>query len=346
MAEEATVTETPATPVETPPPAPANTNTPAAPANDNGQPAAPTEAEFLGWVEKYGPDKALAIVAKKLNMAVDGTTIANADAVKHRHNIREQQRKLEERERAMSEQLAAKIKEHEGDIELGRALKKAKASGDYDGVAKALGEENWEALQNDFIKRLADPNHQRLLELEKQIKQREEQEQTQRQQAEQRAQEQQRQALVQGYKQKMSVDMRASKDPAVAKLAGFPDVVEMLYTVQNDNFDRTTNSTVTLEQAMDLPMPGNRGTPRAILRQWRDALTEAFPADAAAPAGGAPPKAKTKTDAKPPVAPSGDRKASEKEWLDRGARQLEDAIRREEEERRAERLKGNGQARQ
>ncbi|HEX6275790.1 MAG TPA: hypothetical protein VFZ53_22265, partial [Polyangiaceae bacterium] len=169
---------------------------------------------------------------------------------------------------------------------------------------------------------------------------------TQRQQAEQRAQEQQRQAAIQGYKQQLSVAARASKDVTVSKLAGFPDVIEMIYAVQNDNYDRMTNSTVTPEQAMDLPLPNGRGTPRAILRQWRDALTEAFPAETPPAAAATPPKAKGKTDAKPPVAPSGDRRANEREWLNRGARELEDAIRREEEERRAEKLKTNGQARQ
>ncbi len=347
MSEEATAPiETPAEPVTTETtPSPANdTAAPGKSANDNAQPQAPTEAEFLGWVEKYGPEKALQIVAKKLNYTVDGTTLSVADYAAHREEKRKWKKETEQREREIADQLGKKVKESEAEIELGRALKRAHASGDYDGVAKALGVENWEALQGDFIKRLADPNHQRLIELERREQERERHVQQQREQYEQQQQHAQRQAAVQGYKQKMSLDMQNSPDSAVKELSVFPDVVEMLYAVQNEHYNRATNSTVTLEQAMDLPLPNGRGTPRGILRSWHDALSKAF--KAAEPPPAPAPKAKGKTAPAAPLSPSQPRPASDNEWLRDGASRLEEAFKREAERERSERSKGNSQASQ
>ena len=182
MAEEATApteTATPAEPVEGATPDPANDAAqadPKKPANDNAgkeAPKPPTEEEFLGWVERFGAEKAMQIVAKKLNYQIDGQVVSVAERAALREEKRKQRAALDQRQREIEESLGSKVKESEGEIEFGRALKAAHATGDYDGIARALGRKDWNELQDDFIAKLADPNHKRLSELEQKLREKE-----------------------------------------------------------------------------------------------------------------------------------------------------------------------------
>src|SRR3990167_7613357 len=182
MAEEATApteTATPAEPVEGATPDPANDAAqadPKKPANDNAgkeAPKPPTEEEFLGWVERFGPEKALQIVAKKLNHTIDGAVVTVSERAEFRKKRQAAESALNQRQREIEEALSGKVKESEGEIEFGRALKAAHATGDYDGIARALGRKDWNELQDDFIAKLADPNHKRLTELEQKLREKE-----------------------------------------------------------------------------------------------------------------------------------------------------------------------------
>lgn len=356
MAEEATapaVTETPATPVDgAPATTPANDTTPAAtPANDNAQPTPPTEAEVLALVERYGSDKALDIIARKSGYKLDGQTVS----VKERADFREWQRQakktLEDRERAISDQLGSKAKELEAEIQLGKALREAHARGDYDGVAKALGVENWEALQGDFIKRLADPNHQRLMDLEKREREREEGAQKQRELYEQQQRQAQHEAIVRNDKIRISGAMKESENRMARELSDLPDVVNMVHAVLLHHQDPATGRTISLDDAMNKPLPGGSVAISVILRQWHERLAKAFAAGEAAPtlqasaAATEAAKPKGKTEPAPKVAPSAARTfADTREWTQSATERLKKAFEEDAQKEAESRRKPNSGA--
>lgn len=330
------------TPTEAPEQAqqPANDNAAAPAANDNAAPAI-TEAQVLELAEKYGPDKALQIIAKKIGWEVDGQSVSVADRKAFRDQQREAKAAWEARERQFAENWDKKLRDAQGEIDFGRAVKAAREQGDYDGIARAVGFKDWNELTEDHIKKLADPNHQRLTELEKRLQEKERAEQEQRQQWEQQQAQQQRAAQVQAYKGEMSAGMKQSENPVLRELADFPDVVNMLFAVQQANFDNASRRTVTLEQAINMPLPGGSQPIIGILKSWHAGLSKAFGGEAAPAAQAAKPKASGKTAPTPTPAPSANRAVKDyKEWEEMGARELEAAFRNEAQARAEERRKG------
>jgi hypothetical protein len=350
MAEEATApteTATPAESVEVPAgQVPANDTTAAGkPANDNAgkeAPKPPTEEEFLGWVERFGPEKAMQIVAKKLNYQIDGQVVSVAERAALREEKRKQRAALDQRQREIEEALGSKVKESESEIEFGRALKAANATGDYDGIARALGRKDWNELQDDFIAKLADPNHKRLTELEQKLREKEQAEEQARKEGETRAQHQARMQAIQNYKVGMSREMKASSSRIFRELAENPDVVNMVYAIRDEHY-RESGTELPLEAALVRKLPGTNVTLQTLLRGWRDQLFSAFEADEAAPAPkAAAEKPKGKTAPTPPVQPSTARRYADdreqvKSWEDRMRRAFE----QDEEAEAAEKRKGN-----
>ncbi len=325
---------------------PANDTAPAAggkPANDNATPEI-TEAQVIELAEKYGPEKALQIIARKINYAVDGQTVTVAERKAFRDQQREAKAAIEEWKRNVANEWDGKIKESSAEIEFGRALKSAKETGDYDGIARGLGFKDWNELTEDHIAKLADPNHKRLTELEKKLQEKERAEQEQAERYRQHQAQQQREAQVHAYKQEMSTEMRQSQNPVLKELADFPDVVNMLFAIQQQHYDPAARKSVTLEQALMMPLPGQRMPVREDLRSWHTSLAKAFGGAETPPAAATPPakgKASGKTAPTPTPAPSATRNAADaKEWTKLGAAELEAAFRAEEQTRSEERRKG------
>ena len=341
MAEEATAateTETPAEPVEGATGEPAN-DTKAA-ANDNAQPKPPTEEEFAALVERFGPDKAIQIVAKKLNYTVDGATVSVAERAALREEKRQTKAALDRRQREIEEALSSKVKESESEIEFGRALKAAYQAGDFDQLARALGKKDWNDIQDEFIAKLADPNHKRLTELEQRIKDKEAAEDQQRQRYEAQQKEQQKAQAVYNYKVNTIVpNMKESKSSVLRELADNPDVVNMIYAIQNEHWDG--GRPISVEDALEKPLPNGKIALKLILRGWADQLGRAFkPEEAPAPATNGT-KAKGKTEPKPGVAPSSHKALDDTEWLQNGAAELAAAFKADEAREAEERRKGN-----
>lgn len=349
MAEEAQpiATETPPEVVTTDAAAqvPANdTGKPAGgkPANDNATPEI-TEAQVIELAEKYGPEKALQIIARKLNYAVDGSTVSVAERKAFRDEQRKAKAALEDWKKNIADEWDGKINESKGEIEFGRALKAAKETGDYDGIARGLGFKDWNELADDHIAKLADPNHKRLTELERKLQEKERAEAERAEQWKQQQAQQQQAAQIQGYKANMSGEMKASQNPILKELADFPDVVNMLFAVRQDTF-RKTGAELPLEHALKNTLPGGTQSVEHILKSWHDALGKAFGAGTSAPAAAAPAakgKAVGKTGPTPTPAPSATRNAADaKEWTSFGAKALEEAFKNEAQAQAEERRKG------
>lgn len=348
MAEEATATTetaTPAVPAEGAAPVPANDAVPAgvpAAANDNAQPAAPTEAEVIALAEKYGPEKALQILARKLNYAVDGTSVTVEDRKKFRDENRAAKRALEERGRQIEEQLSGRVKESQAEIELGRAIRAAHETGDYDGVARALGLKDWNQIEEQYISKLADPNHKRLTDLEAKLRDKEAAEEQARREGETRAQQQQRMQAVYQYKVKMSGEMKASELPILSAMASNPDVVNMVYAIRDEHY-KTHEVEMPLAQVLVSKLPGSDVTLKTLLRAWHDQLSAAFKAETgAAPAVPPPAPAKGKTAPAPTPAPSTSRSyADSREWVKSAQQRMEQAFKADAEKEAEETRRGN-----
>lgn len=344
MAEEATPTAT-ETPAEGAAPAAAPvTDGAAKPANDNAAPEI-TEAQVIELAEKFGPDKALQIIARKLNYQVDGAAVTVAERKAFRDQQREAKQALDKWKQDIANEWDGKIKASTEEIEYGRALKAAKETGDYDGIARGLGFKDWNELADDHIAKLADPNHKRLTELEKRLQEKERNEAEQAERYRQHQAQQQREQQVQGYKVEMSSAMKQSENPVLKELADFPDVVNMLFAIQQANWDPAAQKTVTLEQALMMPLPGQRQPVRELLRSWHTSLAKAFggEAPAAAPPAAPPAKGKAKgsTGPTPTPAPSATRAANDtREWTQLGAQALEEAFKAEAQSQAEERRKG------
>jgi len=347
MAEEATAPaaapETPATPVEgAAPAAPANDTTPAAPAgapaNDN---AIPTEAEIFALADKVGIDKALQMLAKKANWHIDGQVVSVAERAAFREERRKAKQALEERQRSIEEQLGHRVKESESEIELGRALRAAYEAGDFDQLARGLGKKDWNEIQEEFIAKLADPNHKRLTELEKKLKEKEAAEEQARREGETRAQHQARMQAIQQYKIGVSNEMKTSDSPVLKALGDNPDVVHMVYAIRNEHWQKS-GTEMPLAQCLVSKLPGTDVTLKTLLKSWHDQLTAAFREGEPAPTVAAVAQtAKGKTAPAPTVAPSPPKPSDKGEWTKRGAALLDEAFRAEERLKAEERRKGN-----
>jgi len=167
---------------------------------------------------------------------------------------RERVSKLEEREKAAD----ARLKKAE-------AVEKAYELGDYDALAKALGAEDWNKLQEDVVAKLADPNYKRLRELEKFKAEQTEREEKQKREYEQQQAQRQRQEAIGKYFVDLKKQMTSSKDPLMAAMAEEPNFAQAIYRIQQEQWDGT--ETVTPEQALKIPA---KGATKSLDQELRD----------------------------------------------------------------------------
>ncbi len=302
---------------------------------------------MIALAEKYGFDKALEIISRKLNYAIDGQAVTVAERKKFRDDQRAAKQQLEEWKRNVANEVEGKVKESAAEIEFGRALKAAHETGDYDGVARALGKKDWNELQGDYIARLADPNHQRLTELERKLQEKERAEEEQRKQYEQRERQAQQQRAILQYKQGVAAEMEGSDVGPLRALAKNPDVVNMVYSIRADHY-QASGVEMPLRQVLVSKLPGTDITLQTLLKGWHSQLSEAFKDEVKAAVAAATPepeKPKGKTAPAPKVQPSASRRMIEdREFVKSGAAALEEAFRADAQREAEERRKGNSHA--
>ncbi len=176
-------------------------------------------------------DQLKALAAKRGYVIEDGKVMPSERA-KFRQYQRERDGKLSKAEQERLTAVEQREKAVETEIKRAQSILKARADGDYQGLAKELGFENWDKLQEDVIARISDPNYKRLRELEqwkeeeasRAEKAKAEQEQT----AQQQRAMQQRQAV---YK-KFAEEMPQSKDPLVAAMGDHPLFTNTVLRIQ------------------------------------------------------------------------------------------------------------------
>lgn len=226
--------------------------------------------------------------------------------VRERAAWRETRRKQHEAfqaERAKGHAELEKMRaEAQAEIEFGRSIRKAYEDNDPNALAKLLGAEDWNKLEENYISRLADPNYKELQSVKRKLEEREKGEEETKKTAEARARAEAHAQAVQAHIAGMSNEMKEHKNPALAALAEDAWFVHTVFNIQKRHWDG--ESTISFEQALDKVPEGGQVTLREQLRAARDRLIKAFPPEGLAAA--APPVEKPKKPApkSAPVPPS------------------------------------------
>jgi hypothetical protein len=276
--------------------------------------------------------EALLELAKKRGMVVEGDKILPSDRAKFRNWEKERVGRLESTERERLSKLSEREKEVEQQIKQAQSILKAKADGDYQGLAKELGFESWDKLQEDVIARISDPNYKRLRELEERAAREEEEKTKSKAEAERNAQQQKQAELRQAVWKKFAAEMPQSKDPLVSAMGDHPMFVTAALRIQEEQWD---GSALPYERIAGMSAKGAQRTLREECKELYDRLHKAFGGQSAA----APP-AKKPVGKSAPVPPSRGVEASGAKVMTRDERnmyerrRLEEAI---EKDRRASR---------
>ena len=334
----------------------------AAPAKPNGAPAADPNAAELDQL------KAL---AKKLGYNIDGTKIEVEDRFKFREAQRKAKLNIDAEAKARAEQFekergdweSAKAKDQE-QVEWAKKLKGAfENAKDYDERAKAMGFESWDAMIEDSVSQFSDPNYQELKESrkfreelkakeERAAKEAAEKAEKETKTAAEKAAAEQRTAAIKRSIGAIQQQMRDSGDEALVALSEDGILVKAVFDMQLQNYDRETRSTISVQQALDMPMTNGKTlrqnarehhasvAKRAVIAFGADVIPEDIRAKLGLNAG-PPPKLKGKeaprtntapTDKTPPSPPK-KYAPNSPEWMRKARRELEAAAAVDDAER-------------
>jgi hypothetical protein len=209
-----------------------------------------------------------------------------AERAAWRETKRKQHEALQVREREAMERVSKREQEVAERIAKADAVVKAFEENDPNALAKALGAEDWNKLQESYISRLADPNYKELQSVKRKLEEREKSEQETAKQAEARAKAEFRQQKIREHVAGISSEMKTSKNQVLSTLHDDPWFVQNVFELQKEHWDG--EATVTPEQALDLVPKGGTVTLRKQLETVRDRLTKALGAPPAAAAPAAP----------------------------------------------------------
>lgn len=277
---------------------------PAIAANDAGEappPANDTKAKPKGKkVVTPGGDRMaeLQAIAKELNLEVVAGKVLPSDRVKFSEWKRKQTEQLAATERERLGKLEEREKAAEARLKKTDAIEKAYEAGDYDSLAKALGADDWNKLQEDVIARISDPNYKRLRELERFKAEQTEREEKTRAEMEARQAQQVRQQAVAKYMGDLAVEIKSSKDPLLQALHDEPNFVQAIYRIQQEQWDGT--STVKPEQALKMAMKGANRSIHSELHALYTKLHKVFGSAPANSNGTAPRKPAPRSAPVPP----------------------------------------------
>jgi len=276
-------------------------------------------------------------LATRHGFTLEDGKVTTAERVKLRDDKRANLSAIKAAEAQAMAAIAAVRQEHEPEIAKAKAFHDAVEAGDLDAVAKVIGRDDWNKLQEEWLERQQNPAAKRIRELELREQAREEAAARAAEQQKQRAEAEALNAEQARYRQGLSATMAESKDPLVKAMAKMPNFVHAVFNAQKAAY-QGRGEALTPEQAIRVAVNG--GTPLADeLKALHDALAPVFGKPVTAEV--APPVAKPKprTPAVPSPAPQKRAAfAGDREWKQSGAQRLQDAM---NEERR---MRSNGRA--
>jgi hypothetical protein len=186
-------------------------------------------------------------------------------------------------------------------------------SADYEALAKEAGYEDWDKFQNHVLGTITDPNYKETRALRRELEERKakekaEQEAREKAETERRAQQethakqQQRAQAIAQHKQGLSEAMAKSTDRTVAAMADDPVFVNTVFEIQKQNYDPSTKSTVSPEQAIRMALRGGQRTVHEELTLLYQRLRKAVGEEAAQQAVAAATSVAVPTDPAKPKA--------------------------------------------
>lgn len=217
----------------------------------------------------------LKALAEKLGYKFDDSSVSPAE----RAAFREVRRKKEEEWKREEESLRARLRgeedQHKSKLDRIAQFEKAEDSGDLDGMAKALGHENWEKLQETALARITDPHYKELQDLKKWRQQEEERKKVEAEERKKQEETQSRQQAERNYMQSLSTEMKSAGGlfEALHDDAGF---VSQVMQIQRMHWDPELEQSISFEQAVDWKNPQTGRSLRQSLEGLRDKLNRAF----------------------------------------------------------------------
>lgn len=278
----------------------------------------------------------LKALAAKHGYEFDEKNLTTAEKARFRKHADGRQRQIEQLEREAQERVEKATKEFEDRFKFADEVSEFKSTRDYQKLAKSLGFENWDKLQEEVIAQNTDPNYRRLRELEQYRAEQERREQERAQREETQRQESARIEAQQRYMTKLSSDMQTSKDPLVQAMADDPSFVNAIFQIQREHYNPADDSTVTPERAALMAVRGAAKPVKAELEALYKRLHKVFGAqqEKPVPAAGTVAKPKPRTDAIPAPRVSKPTKTDPgtRDWMAMATEQLRQAA--EEDHRR------------
>ncbi len=218
--------------------------------------------------------------------------------VGERAKLREEKRDSKLRIQSLESQLDLKINNAKESLKSYVAAKETWEAGDIDGFAKTLGYEDWNGLQTDVIHRFADPSYKKIQELQRKQRERDERDANDAETAQKVAANRERMEAVATYKRGLSQEMTNSENPLVKAMATDSFFQDAIYQLQEAHYDRSTDTTITLEEAIEMVPRGMTRSLKDEMRGLFDKLQAAFGASPPDPAK-APPAKRAKTGTLP-----------------------------------------------
>lgn len=275
-------------------------------------------------------------MAKKLGFNVEDAAVTNKERAEWRRMRKEHTDAIRAAEAEATSKIGELQKTTEAEISFGKALREARKSNDYNQIAKLLEYDDWNALQEGVANAVTDPAYQEVLELKAWKAQQEKAEADRQEQARIHGEQQQKIVKQNEYRQNLSMGMKASTDPLVKAFADDPMFVNVVFQVQEQNWDGGAE-VLTPERAIHVKPQGAKFTLHDELKGLFERLAPVFGAKAE-------PEVETLKPKRAPPSPKGNTGPSkpgredDREWSTRFRADMERAI---AEDKRAERA-GNG----
>jgi hypothetical protein len=297
------------------------------PADDKAVPAA---AEAPAKPEPAAQDpkariESLKALAKELGYQLEDAAVTNAERAEFRRMRKEHTEAIRRAQLTAQSSIEELQKSAESEINFGKELKDAQKARDYNRIAKTLGFEDWNGLQEDVAKAVTDPAYQEVLEL-KQWKAQQEKAEAERQEKLRQQQEQQEQAQLQHqYRMNLSSEMAKSSDALVKAFADDPMFVSLIQQIQGAHWDGGDQVLVP-ERAVHMKPPGATVTLYDQMKHLKGRLDAAFQAaqQEAEPEVKKPPRRGPELPKKP-AASGADKNESRSEFLARMRAGLDEA---------------------
>lgn len=191
-------------------------------------------------------------LAKKLGVKVENGAVKPSERIAW-ENAKQRAEQGIAKARQEAESMLAEAKNAVGSdpkVKRAAAIDAALEANDPDAFGAALGFKDFNDLQHQWLKRLADPNYGELRKLQQWKEQQEAERVKVEEQTREQQQMQQRQQAERAYMTTLAETCKASSNPLVAAMHDDPLFLQAVYRIQKKHWNPEQQKTVTVEEAI------------------------------------------------------------------------------------------------